>query len=320
MNHIPKSMTMKKIILFSLICLSMSSLTQAQTTADLIAPYPWETRYVTVMDSIEVAYVDQGEGGSTLLMIHGLGSYLRGWERTINYFTDYRCVALDLPGFGKSSKGAYPYSMEFYREVVKAMADSLDLKEIILMGHSMGGQVAMHMALEYPAFAKGMVLSAPAGLETFTEAEATALRNYLTPESYAALPEPAVRQRYALNFHEMPTEAEPWVTDRLAMREGTDFMGFATAYDRSIDAMLDGPVASRLEEIYIPTLVVYGEQDALIPNAYLHPNLSRELLCVEAIDRMHSAGTALIDQAGHFVHFEQPEAFNQAVRTFLERR
>ena len=66
----------------------------------------------------------------------------------------HRVVAIDLPGYGKSAKANYDYSMAFYARIVEASSTQLGLKHVVLVGHSMGGQIAMTHALRYPGKAE----------------------------------------------------------------------------------------------------------------------------------------------------------------------
>ena len=99
--------------------------------------YPLATRYLD-LDGIEVAYSEAGQGEVTLLLIHGLGSYLPVWSRNLPALArGHHVVAIDLPGYGRSSKANYRYSMRFFAEVVQAVIDRLHLGRVILVGHSM---------------------------------------------------------------------------------------------------------------------------------------------------------------------------------------
>ena len=98
---------------------AMSFPTQTEPIRQVIGPYGFPEHRVALADSLEIAYVDTGEGSSTLIFIHGLSSYVRAWERTLPELSrSSRCLALDLPGYGKSSKGHYSGTMEFYAEVI----------------------------------------------------------------------------------------------------------------------------------------------------------------------------------------------------------
>ncbi|MDO8897890.1 MAG: alpha/beta fold hydrolase [Bacteroidales bacterium] len=68
-------------------------------------PYPFDVKKVQIDENTEIAYIDEGSGKETIIFIHGLGSYLPAWKKNIEGLSsDFRCIAIDLPGYGKSSK------------------------------------------------------------------------------------------------------------------------------------------------------------------------------------------------------------------------
>ncbi|HOT97404.1 MAG TPA: alpha/beta fold hydrolase [bacterium] len=107
-----------------------------------------------------------------LLLIHSLGSYGKGWGRTIPELAKhYRVIAVDLPGYGKSNKGFYPYTLPFYAQVLTEMLDALKIVKATFVGRSMGGQIAMVTALLCPERVDKLVLVSPAGFKKFTDGE-----------------------------------------------------------------------------------------------------------------------------------------------------
>ncbi len=135
--------------------------------------YPFPVRHVAIRHDIKVAYCDEGSGKETLLFIHGLANYIPVWKHQIKELSrHHRCIALDLPGNGLSSGGNYPYTLFFYAECVKLFADKLGLENIVLAGHSMGGQISVVLGLRYPELINKIILIAPAGIEYFNSLEA----------------------------------------------------------------------------------------------------------------------------------------------------
>ena len=110
--------------------------------------YPFDTKFIKVND-YEIAYVDEGNSENVLLFIHGLGSYLKAWDRNIPELKNhFRCIALDLPGYGKSSKQIHSGEVSFYVEILNEFITKLNLKNVSLVGHSMGGQIALAYAIK----------------------------------------------------------------------------------------------------------------------------------------------------------------------------
>lgn len=273
------------------------------------------------LDDPEIAYVDQGEGPETLVLIHGLASNLGFWRYNIPALAEhYRVIALDLPGYGRSEKsGEYPYTLSFFAEAIESLIDELDLQDVTLVGHSMGGQIAMLAALTYPDAIDRLVLADPAGIETFDPGEGEWLRNAYTVAGIRATPETAIRQNLALNFYRWDDRLEWMVEERARLAKTDEFDQFAYATQQSVGAMLDESTAPYLERIQQPTLIVYGEHDELIPNPYLNPGFARNVF-QEGAERMPDAHLVEIDDAGHMVMMERPEAFNDAVLEWLGQR
>lgn len=273
------------------------------------------------LDDPQVAYVDVGEGPQTLILIHGLASNLGFWRYNIPALAEhFRVIALDLPGYGRSEKsGDYPYTLSFFASTIRDLIAELELGDVTLVGQSMGGQIAMVAALTHPDVIDRLVLVDPAGIETFEPGEARWLRNVYTIEGIRLTPEDAIRRNLSLNFYEWDDRLEWMVEERARLAKDDEFDEFAYAVRESVGAMLDEPTAPYLERIEQPTLIIYGEFDELIPNPYLHPGFARDVFG-EAHERIPNSTLVEIDDAGHLVMMERPEAFNQAVMEWLRAR
>ncbi|WP_017732106.1 alpha/beta fold hydrolase [Nafulsella turpanensis] len=279
--------------------------------------YPLHTRMISLAEGLSVACTDEGHG-YPLLFIHGLGSYIPAWAKNIPFLSNYyRCIAIDLPGYGKSSKAGFKPSMHFYADVVEALLDKLQIDSCYLAGHSMGGQVAMHAALRFPERIQKLVLVAPAGLEIFEPAEAQQLKSWFETEKVYAAGEEIISRNVKANFYHFPADAQPLLTDRLAYTSCTDYYPFCETISKSVSAMLGEPVYEKLTHLSMPVLLLFGRQDAYIPSPLLHPNLSVEQLAREAAAKMPQATFRLLDHCGHFLQWEQAELFNERVREFL---
>jgi pimeloyl-ACP methyl ester carboxylesterase len=279
--------------------------------------YPMPVSHVNV-DGVEVAFSDTGVGSPTLLLIHGLGSYMPVWQRNLEALgRQHRVVAIDLPGYGKSAKANYDYSMTFFARTVDGVIDALGLHDVVLVGHSMGGQIALTYALRYPGKARALVLAAPAGFERFGRGEAAWMAEAVDKDYVARTPTEAVYANVAATFYDMPKEARFMVDDRLRVIGGPDFDAYAYAVSRSVAAMLRAPVIDRLGEIRVPVLVVFGENDGLIPNPILHGGSTRAV--AEGGTRLLPHGRlVMIPRAGHMVQVERPAEFDAAVLAFLK--
>lgn len=281
-------------------------------------PYPFEVHKVKLNNDIELAYVDEGKGDETIIFIHGLGSYLPAWKKNIAELSqDYRCIGIDLPGYGKSSKLPHSGKMTFYAEVVKQFAEALNLKNIYIAGHSMGGQIALVTTITYPGLVKGLLLASPAGFEYFTPGQKEWLSNAMTLDGVMKTPVDAIQTNLYYNFYKMPKDAEFMITDRIAMRHATDFKAYCYAIAQSVKGMVDEPVLDYLENIKIPVLIVFGENDNLIPNRFLNPGFTKKI-AETGHSKLPNSTLVMLPKTGHFLQFENPDGFNQAVKNFIK--
>ena len=280
--------------------------------------YPYETKVLKVFNDIEVAYVEQGEGEQTILFIHGLGSYIPAWYKNIEALkSSYTCIAIDLPGYGKSSKGKYDYDMKFFADVVASFIKEKGLQKVTLAGHSMGGQVSITTALYYAELVQNLVLVAPAGFETFHEGQKEWFREILTSRGVMLTPVESIQSNIAYNFYNYQPDASFMITDRIAMRSAEDFEWYCYAVVQSISGMVDQPVFDFLKEVEQPTLVLFGENDNLIPNRFLNPGTTRKV-AERGVEQMSNASLKMIPNTGHFAMFESADVVNNEIRRFLK--
>lgn len=280
--------------------------------------YPFETKRQMLSHGGEVAYFDEGSGKQTIILVHGLGSYAPAWKKNIPALAqNNRVIALDLPGYGKSDKGPWEGSLEFFSKAVIELADSLGIESFVMGGHSMGGQITIVTALTHPTRVEKLILAAPAGFETFHDGEKEWFRSVATPSLTLLAKPKTIQQNVAINFYRMPEDAEFMIEDRIAMRSADDFEGYAHIIAQSIKAMVDRPVFDYLNQIQQPTLIFFGEGDQLIPNRFLTGGETRTI-AEQGHAQIPNSILHMVPEAGHFVQFEQSEVFNKEVIEFLK--
>lgn len=270
---------------------------------------------------MKIRYRSSGDGPVTLLMVHGLGSNRKAWAKISPLLEGhYRCIAIDLPGYGSSSKGDYPYNIPFFAQKVNQLAHHLGAKRMVLMGHSMGGQIAIAAHLLEPALFEQLILFAPAGFETFNTAAREWLRAFYQPALLKAMPVAQIKHNFEANFYRFPSDAAFMVADRLAMREDPEaYAHFCRMVPRCVMGMLDYPVFNKLGQISAPTLIIYGEEDQLIPNKVLNPGLTTALVAQRGAARIGKSELHLLPRCGHFVPWECAQESAALARSFLER-
>lgn len=278
--------------------------------------YGYRTK--SVLNNPSISFIDTGSGDKTILLAHGLASNAGFWRYVIPELSkNYRVIALDLPGYGKSQKGAYPYSMTFYADQIKRLADKLKLDKFILVGHSMGGQIGTTFALKYPDRLEKLVLASPAGVEEFEKRESDWLRSVISKAGIKKTTEEDIRRNLAMNFYLWSDKWEWMVEERVRIIKAKDFDEFAYTVVRSVNAMLDEPTFDKIKNISVPTLIIYGKYDRLIPNPYLNPGLTSNLFQWGA-KQIPNCKIYEIDNSGHMLQIEKPEEFSKAVLDFIK--
>jgi pimeloyl-ACP methyl ester carboxylesterase len=282
---------------------------------DLWSPLP--RQHVSVM-GMDIAYVDSGGSGPPLVFVHGLSSSLAFWEYQIPAFAHtHRVLALDLPGYGSSERPDAPCTPPWYATVVSAWLDTVGVDRATIVGHSMGGQIAIQLAITAPERVERLVLSAPAGLEPFQAGAARFIKDFWTERRALGTTEEQVRANFTTQvFNRRDAGVERMIEERVRLGLSPRFAGTSVAVSRSVAGMLDHPVRDRLGQIKAPTLVVFGTADRMIPNPVFNGGTTRSVARI-AEERIPGARVVLLPGAGHTVHHDAPEAFNAALQEFL---
>jgi len=279
--------------------------------------YPFDTKFIKVND-YEIAYVDEGNSENVLLFIHGLGSYLKAWDRNIPELKNhFRCIAFDLPGYGKSSKQIHSGEVSFYVEILNEFITKLNLKSVSLVGHSMGGQIALAYVLKNSNQIVKLILVAPAGFETFNQDEIELIKKIISPEILFKTSDHQIRLNYQFNFFKMPAETEEMIADRIAIKTDEDFFNHCTIVSNSLFGLLNAPVFDQLKQIKIPSLIFFGKDDLLIPNKSIH-QITTEEIASRGSSKIKNSTLVLLDECGHFVQYEKPDEFNAQHISFFK--
>lgn len=278
--------------------------------------YPFATKFIQI-DKYKIAYVDQGEGDKIILFLHGLGSYIPAWKFNIKELKNYfRCIAIDLPGFGKSDKKIHPGSMEFYADVVNKFVHSIGIDKVNLVGHSMGGQIAITCALNFTNTIDKLILIAPAGFERFTKEEIQVIKNITKPENFLTTDIKQIKANYELSFYRFPDDAQFLIEDRIQISEDDEFHNYCVAISNSITGMIEQPIFEQLKNINQKTLVIFGKNDSLIPNKYLHQTTTEEI-AKQGTAQIPKAKLEILSNCGHFAQIEKSKEVNELIKSFL---
>lgn len=295
--------------------------------------YRFEQKYTEVED-VRISYIDEGpREAPALLFIHGLGGALDNWDYNIPYFREkYRCLAIDMPGFGNSEQDdEFPYTLEWYTDIVAAFLDKMDVQRATLIGNSMGGHAAAYTAIRHPEVVERLVLVdasgtfGPGGLQEkllvhFPKlAETIVLRiagKHLAkgPDHFVKwLDETNISNPEGAGFYKIDTPQEKDFRKR--MLELARHYGYTEAYPKYIRAILGvgrsilaTPLNERLDEIKCPTFIWWGKEDRVVPleegDKYLNG--------------IEGARMVIVEEVGHVGMIERPELFNHTVDRFIK--
>jgi len=269
-------------------------------------------------------FAETGEGSRTLVLIHGMGGRWQHWLETIPFLSQHgRVLALDLPGFGNSELPADGISLDGYADTVAALCRAVGVEQAVVLGHSMGGPIAVRFATRHESRTEAMILVAGA-TDTFNAVlglRATARLALQKPKKTAAtltevltvgIPTPRALQRLII--------ARQWLRQALLW----PYMHRPKAIPvDSLEQMLGGtgtrgvfPAARAigrsdprqgLTDVTCPILSIGARHDQICPPADL-----------EAWAKLTpKINTVLLEDCGHMPMLERPGAFNEQVERFL---
>ncbi len=228
--------------------------------------------------------------GARILFIHGPGADHRLFADQMRFFAPSQTpIALDLLGHGQS-KGEALEDVPDWASFVEEFIDTLGLSPVVLVGHSLGGAIAIEYASRHPRLVEGLVLIGT-GI-TFPWAADTAADLLEDPESF--LENRALR---GLREPHMPLAADALTAARKEQRPMSSMRDFVAA------AKWDG--TSRLGSIQTPTLIIYGEDDPLVAQAG------------QMLGAIPHASFDTIPLSRHFPHLEMPDILNDSLNRFV---
>lgn len=246
-----------------------------------------------------------------VVLLHGTGASLHTWDGWVQELNDQRrTIRFDLPGFGLT--GPSPtgeYTIEAYVAFVAATLDELGVERFILVGNSLGGYVAWATALAHPERVERLVLVAAAGYAYASTSVPIAFRLARTPVigrvTSGLLPRSVV-ERSVRDVYGDPARVTPGLVDRYY--DLTTRAGNRDALVARFEQMRPGALVHRLPELDVPTLILWGRDDRLIPLEY-----GRQFATAIRGSRL-----VVFDGLGHVPHEEDPAATVQVVRRFLD--
>lgn len=258
------------------------------------------------VDGLKIGMLHRGVG-KPVLLIHGLGGASSSWGQNVERFAQrFQVIAPDLPGFGRSSKPLRAYTPAFFASALVRLLDVLGVEQAHVVGGSLGGQVALELALRAPERVDRVVAVAPAGVSPTSFTGTPALEAYRSILD-ATTEQEVLEARQALGG---PVGIQPpvWRSPREVLTYVTSpgaREAFDSALGESARARRLGPHLDRIDP---PPLIVWGDADPVIPLS----------VCQEELEAMKRLQLAVFHGCGHSPQAERPGLFNDLVISFLE--
>jgi pimeloyl-ACP methyl ester carboxylesterase len=249
-----------------------------------------QEKCVNSFDGVPIHYKVQGNGDLALMFVHGWACDKSHWDAQVTHFAPtYKVVTLDLAGHGKSGTGRKNWTMENFARDVQAVVEQLELEQVVLIGHSMGGPVILEAAQLLADRVAGLV-----GVDTF-----------IYPETYLKRSQEEIDQilpPFRANFTDttrglasqlFSPNADPALIERVA--SGMSATSPIVALP-ALEALLAWDLATALQKAHAPIRCICsrdlaGEEAGRDYNAYFN--------------------VTFISGAGHFVMMEAPDVFNR---------
>jgi pimeloyl-ACP methyl ester carboxylesterase len=270
------------------------------------------------VDGLPTRYLTAGTG-PPLVLLHGAGDNALDWRWVMPALAaTHRVYAPDLPGSPDSARPAADYSPSFFERFVAGFLDALDIERAAMVGNSLGGLIALRLALSEPARVTALVLVDSAGL-------GRALNPVFTSVNVPGISEAAIPLwrtpigayqrawgRAALLFARPGSVPRGWLAEqrRLALSPGYLEAHLATLRAQVSPGGQREVLVDQLSLLKMPTLVVWGASDRVFPESQAR----------DAAARLHESSLAVIPDCGHMPHVECPDLFVAALNEFFGRR
>ena len=249
-----------------------------------------------------IRYLESGESEKTIVLVHGLGASAERWEFVIPEFSKhYRVIVPDLIGFGYSDKPLVDYTTEFFSDFISSFFQELGLNKINIIGSSLGGQITAKYASDQLHTIDHLVLVSPSGI---MKSSTPALDAYVMAALYPDL-------EVAKNAFQMMAGGTRQVQQKV-IEDFVKRMKLPNAKMAFMSTLLglknSELTTNSLKKISVPTLIIWGEHDPVIPIKYAD----------EFVSSIQDCRFYMMDNSGHTPYVDDPKRFAKLVLDFLE--
>lgn len=230
--------------------------------------------------------------GKNLILLHGWKQDVSTWHPIVDLLKDdFKLWMIDLPGFGKSDIPEKTWQVSNFAETVSLFIKDLKIKEPILLGHSLGGNVSLKLAIKYPDLLNKLILEDSSGIRPKSNLKnsfsltAAKIFNFLVP-NIGNIKEKARRKFYN--------------------QIGSDYLD-AGELKETFKNIINEDLSSEVSKIKTETLIIWGERDQEVP-----VSLAKKLYQL-----IKNSDLEILEGIGHFPHLENPKLFAHYVKEFL---
>jgi pimeloyl-ACP methyl ester carboxylesterase len=304
---------MKKLLLGFAICVAAIAALLYFSPAALMATAQFAERQMAglsneqvMVGDLNIHYYQGGPAdGETVLMIHGFGANKDNWVRFAKFFTKrYNVIALDLPGFGDSSKPDASYDVGTQAERVAAFVKTLGLTKVHVVGNSMGGHIAALYAARHPEAVRSLALFDNAGVTSPKKSELYEMLERGEPNPLVARDAEGFAKLVSFVFVEppkVPANVRRYMAEQASARSAQNDKVFSHLRERYI------PLEPELPKIQAPTLLLWGDKDRVL-----------DVSSIEVMKPLLKNPTVVImKNCGHVPMIERPEETAGHYQEFL---
>jgi len=319
----------KIILLFTILILSIAANAQSDTLSITLenVKYPYPVSFLPIKvegQDVRMAYMDikpVNANGKAVILFHGknFGGYY--WANVIQALSEkgYRVIVPDQIGFGKSSKAFIHYSFHLLARFNKNLLDTLGIKKVTILGHSMGGMLATRFTLMYPERVEKLLLEDPIGLEDYR----TFVPYQSAEDDYKAelrTSYESVKKYYQTSyFTSWKPEYDYLVKIGAGVSKSADFPRYAKVAALTFEMIYEQPVCYEFGLINVPTVLFIGKEDKTIVGKALLSDEEKakhgqyKILGPETAKKIPGCKLIEFDNCGHIPHIEVSEKFLKAL-------
>jgi pimeloyl-ACP methyl ester carboxylesterase len=295
--------------------------------------YPYKVDFLNLNiegQDLKMAYMDVNPGGKgdapAVVLLHGKNFFGAYWQKTIRFLSEngFRVIVPDQIGFGKSAKPNIHYSFHLLALNTKKLLDTLGVKKIAVVGHSMGGMLATRFALMYPESVTRLVLENPIGLEDYRVFVPYMSIEDLYKNELNAIEE-SVRKYHRTYYVQWRPEYDEYVRVTAGWKLSGEHPRLAMSSALTYQMIYEQPVCHEFPFIQAKTLLVIGQADrTVVGKARVRKDLLSKVgqypeLGKKTAGLIPRATLIELSNVGHIPHFEAADRFHQELLAFLKK-